>query len=280
MKIGFIDKYLDEWHANNLPTWLRDETDEIEAIYCWESMPSPNEGGIDGRKWAENQNAIYCETEEEVIEKSDVLIVLAPNYPEDHEVLCDKALRSGKFTYVDKTFAPTVEAAKRMIDKAKANNTPMFTTSALRYSKEHEGVSSENIATYSSRGPGPLEMYSIHQIEPMVKYMGTNPESVMFIGTEDSPAYVVKFADGRFATAAHFDWECPFNISIKYSDDKPATYITECTDFFPMFVKDLVRFFKTGESSVDFKQTLAVIAIREAILKAKDMPGEWVKTSL
>ena len=30
MKVGFIDKYLDEWHANNLPKWLNDETDELE----------------------------------------------------------------------------------------------------------------------------------------------------------------------------------------------------------------------------------------------------------
>ncbi len=48
MKIGFIDKYLDEWHANKLPTWLRDETDDIEEIYAYEMMPSPNDGGISG----------------------------------------------------------------------------------------------------------------------------------------------------------------------------------------------------------------------------------------
>ena len=50
MKIGLIDKYLDEWHANNLPTWLRDETDDIEEIYAYEMMPSPNDGGISGEQ--------------------------------------------------------------------------------------------------------------------------------------------------------------------------------------------------------------------------------------
>jgi len=280
MKIGFIDKYLDEWHANNLPTWLREETDEIEAIYAYETMPSPNEGGIDGKQWAKNQNAIYCDTMEEVIEKSDVLIVLAPNYPEEHESLADMALKSGKITYVDKTFAPDPQTAKRMIQTAKEHNTPMFTSSALRFSKEFAGVSKENIATFSMRGPGPLGMYSIHQIEPIVTFMGDNPDAVMFIGTEDSPAYVVRYPGNRFATGAHFDWECPFNVSIKYSDDKPAAYITECTEFFPGFVKQLVKFFKDGVSPVDFNQTLAVIAIREAAIKGKDKPGEWIEINL
>lgn len=280
MKIGFIDKFLDEWHANNLPTWLREETDEIEAIYAYEVMPSPNDGGIDGKTWAKKHSAIYCDTMEEVIEKSDCLIVLAPNHPEDHEELADKALRSGKITYIDKTFAPGVDSAKRMIQKAKEHGTPMFTSSALRFSKEFVNISKENIATFSMRGPGPLGMYSIHQIEPIVKFMGSNPEAVMFIGTEESPAYVVSFPGGRFATAAHFDWECPFNVSIKYSDDKPAAYVTKCTDFFPGFVTELVKFFKTGVSPVDFDQTVAVIAIREAIMKGKEKTGQWIDIKL
>ncbi len=279
MKIGFIDKYLDEWHANNLPIWLRDETD-VEAIYAYEMMPSPNEGGISGKEWAEKFDATLCDTIEEVIEKSDYLIVLAPNFPETHEELSDLPLKSGKPTYVDKTFAPDAETAKRIIEKAKKYNTPMFSTSALRYAKEHAGISNENIATMSSRGPGPLGMYSIHQIEPIVKFMGTEPEAVMFMGDVDNPGYVVRFKGNRWATAQHFDWECPFNISIKYSDDKPAAYITECTEFFPGFVTELVKFFKTGEIPVDYNETLAVIAIREAVIKAKDTPGEWVNVNM
>ena len=118
MKIGFIDKYLDEWHANHLPEWLRDATN-VEEIYCYEQMPSPHEGGISGKEWAQQHSAILCDSIEEVIEKSDFLIVLAPNYPESHEELCDLPLRSGKPTYVDKTFAPDKEMARKLIELAK-----------------------------------------------------------------------------------------------------------------------------------------------------------------
>lgn len=277
MKIGFIDKYLDEWHANNLPGWLRDETD-VEAIYAYEMMPFEN--GISGKEWAEKYDAILCDTIEEVVEKSDVLIVLAPSFPEIHEELCDIPLKSGKPTYVDKTFAPDAESARRLIEKAKQYNTPLFTTSALRYSNELPTINKENIETLSLRGPGPLLMYCIHYIEQMVCLMGKEPESVMFTGTVDSPGYVVKFKGNRWAMAQHFDWECPFNLAVKYSDDKPAVYVNECTDFFPGFVTTLVEFFKSAKNPVDYDETLAVIAIRYTLLKAKDTPGEWLKIEM
>lgn len=201
MKIGFIDKYLNEWHADNLPGWLRDETDEIEAIYGWEMMPTPVEGGLPGREWAKKHGVIYCDTIDEVIEKSDCLIVLAPSAPELHEELSDKALRSGKPTYIDKSFAPDVDSAKRMIQKAMDFQTPMFSTSALRFTKELADFDRKDIVNLSMRGPGLLEMYCIHHIEPIVMLMGTEPESVMFLGTPQCPGYVIRFKDGRYATS-------------------------------------------------------------------------------
>ncbi|MBQ4528883.1 MAG: hypothetical protein II998_12525 [Clostridia bacterium] len=278
MKIGLIDKYLDEWHANNLPTWLRDETDDVEEIYAYEMMPSPNDGGISGEEWAKEHGAILCNTIEEVVEKSDVLIVLAPSFPETHEEICDLPLRSGKLTYVDKTFAPDVEAAKRLIAKAKEHNTPMFSTSALRFSTQLKALNKENVATVSSRGPGPLEMYCIHQIEPSVVLMGNSPEAVMFIGTEEKPAYVIRFSGNKFVTCHQFGWEGKFDIAVGYSDGKESVCTGECTDFFENFTTELVKFFKTGKPPVDYKDTLAVIAIRETLLKSKNTPGVWVQT--
>lgn len=128
------------------------------------------------------------------------------------------------------------------------------------------------------RGPGLLEMYCIHHIEPIVMLMGTEAESVMFLGTPQCPGYVIRFKDGRYATSHHFDFKRPFSISVKYAGDKPAGYIDDCkeSDYFQGFVTALVKFFQTGISPVDFKETIAVIAIRETLLRAKDTPGVWV----
>ncbi|MDZ4197913.1 MAG: hypothetical protein U1E27_01360 [Kiritimatiellia bacterium] len=40
-KIGFIDLFIDEWHANNYPKLIRESRfkDEIEVALAWEEAP-------------------------------------------------------------------------------------------------------------------------------------------------------------------------------------------------------------------------------------------------
>ena len=36
MKVGFIDYFLDEWHANNYPEWIKDMSNgRYEVAYAW-----------------------------------------------------------------------------------------------------------------------------------------------------------------------------------------------------------------------------------------------------
>ena len=102
-KIGFIDYFLDEWHANNYPKMIKEQSNgEYEVCYAWAKIDSPI-GGMTSKEWSEKYNIELLDTMEEVIEKSDVLIVLSPNNPEMHEELCLLPLRSGKRVYIDKT---------------------------------------------------------------------------------------------------------------------------------------------------------------------------------
>ena len=124
IKVGFIDYYLDEWHANNYVHMLHDYSNgEVEAVYAWAEIDSP-EGGLTTDAWCEKYGLTRMMTQEELIEKSDVLLVLAPRDPKKHEELANLALRSGKRCYVDKTFAPDHFAAKRMLDLAEQSGTP------------------------------------------------------------------------------------------------------------------------------------------------------------
>ena len=53
IKVGFIDYYLDEWHANNYVHMLRDYSNgEVEAVYAWAEIDSP-EGGLTTDAWPE-----------------------------------------------------------------------------------------------------------------------------------------------------------------------------------------------------------------------------------
>lgn len=284
-KIGLIDYYLDNWHATNLPGWLDNETHgEYKICYAWGSFnPDGSESGKECTKpskvWCDEHNIELATSAAEVVEKSDVLMVLAPNNPEQHEILCREALASGKPTYVDKTFAPDILTAKRIFDMARVGNTPMFSSSALRFSSELKDMNREGIRVISSRGPGSYEIYSIHQIEMLVALMGPGVKRVMAIGTETAPALVIEFSGERFATMGHFGWECPFNLAITY-DNSENVIIGQCTSYFPNFVHELVDFFERGDIKVPETETMAVIGIREKGLEALKNPGVWINYEL
>ena len=52
IKIGFIDYFLDEWHANKYPAWFREASEklgeELAVSYAWAELDAPPAGGKDG----------------------------------------------------------------------------------------------------------------------------------------------------------------------------------------------------------------------------------------
>ncbi len=280
-KIGIIDHYLDNWHANHLPEWLENETHgEYQICYAWGSyspndgdMPPEREAGRSSDTWCQAYGVELCDGPADVVKKSDVIMVLAPNTPQQHIELSKDALASGKRTYIDKTFATDVEMAKTIFAMAEAGNTPMFSTSALRFSTELRDVPREGIRTLQSRGGGVYQIYAIHQLEMIVVLMGTAAKRVMAIGTEESPQLIVEFEGGRWASWGHFN--CDFGMAIGY-DGGNKLVVPKFSDYFPNFVHELIDFFETGALKAQKDETLAVIGIREAGLKALQNAGTWV----
>lgn len=118
------------------------------------------------------------------LKKSDVPVVLLPDNPEMHEKLCGVPLRSGKYVYIDKNFAPTRDAAVRMFEKADAFGTKCRSSSAPGFSSELDRIDVSGIDAIYSEGPGEFEMYIIHQIEPVIRLMGSAAKRAMYIGTD------------------------------------------------------------------------------------------------
>lgn len=273
-KIGFIDYYLDEWHANNYPDFIKNLSDgRYEVCYAYGKIDSPI-GGMTNEEWSKQHNIPLLDSIEEVIEKSDLLIVLSPDNPEMHEELTDLPLKSGKLVYIDKTFAPDKETAIRIFKNAEEHNTPCFSSSALRFVTELKDVDKSKIYKIYSEGPGTYEMYSIHQIEPIVMLMDCPAKRVMGLGNPEHPSLIIEFEDGRFVQM-HQGFETPFRISTTNEDDNIITDYPIKSNFFELFMRALVEFFDTGIAPVSHEQTIEVIAIREAGLKALNQPFTW-----
>lgn len=276
-KIGFVDYYLDEWHANNYPQFIKQAAGrEFEVAYVYGEIDSPK-GGLSTDEWCRKFGVKKCDTIDEVVEKSDVIIVLSPDNPERHWDLCQKPLASGKRVYVDKTFALSKKIAQGLVDHAKAHNTPFFSTSALRFSDELKGYNKEGICFISSRGPGNFDTYAIHQIEPIVILMGSKVTRVMSVGAGKYESLVIEFEGGRRAVMSHYGWTgIDFSMTVNYNDGK-TTVIPTMSNYFPNFIKEMCDFFKTGEVKADPAETVAIMGIIEAGNKAVQTPGVWVE---
>lgn len=276
-KIGFIDYYLDEWHANNYPQMIKEAAgDELTVAYAYAEIDSPK-GGLTTDAWCEKFGVERVDTIDELIEKSDCIIVLSPDNPERHLDLCRKPLSSGKLCYVDKTFAPTKKIAEEIVQIALDHNTPFFSTSALRFADELKDIRKDGITFINGKGPGVFEIYTIHQLEPIVILMGSDVRRVMSIGTKEAPAILVEFSGDRRAVFSLFnDWRVDFGFNIAYEDGTFGV-INTMSNYFPNFIKEMCDFFKTGEVKADYHETVAIMGIIEASAKALKTPLTWVE---
>lgn len=274
LKIGFIDYYLDEWHAHNYPKLFKEHSNGSCEVCCvWGKIDAPN--GVTNKEYAEKYDVELVETIEEVIEKSDCLVVLSPDNPEMHEELCKLALKSEKPVYVDKTFAPDKGAAQRIFEIADKHNTKCWSSSALGFADELDMINTDDIIRLQTAGGGSAEIYSIHQIEPIVKLMKTKAKRLMGVGDEKYPAVVIEFEDGRYANM----YQCNnsgFEISVVNRENMITKYDI-VSDFFGNLICAIIAFFEKGTVPVSHERTVEVIAIREAVLKAVKKPGTWIE---
>lgn len=278
-KIGFVDYYISEWHANSYPAWIKVANEALgtdyEVAYAYTEIDKSPVDGVTTDEWCEKFGAEKCETIEELCEKSDVVMILAPTNPETHLRLAEKVLKFGKRTYIDKTFAPDYETAEKIFAIAKENGTPFFSTSALRFAAELDSFKDmKDIKSIIVSGPGSnFPEYIIHLTEMLVKIFPAVPEKLMVEKTGLTNECTLLYKGGEKAKLI-FSPHYPYTV---YADNGETGLQTPiASDFFPVLLKDIVNFFETGNISFDTNQTLYCMKIRGALIKGSENIGEWI----
>lgn len=268
-KIGIIDYYLSEWHANNYPAWIKKAAEKLgydfEIAYAWAELDTSPLDGVTTEEWCEKFGIEKCSTIEELSEKSDYIMILAPTNPETHLGYAKVALKYGKNTYIDKTFAPDLKTAEEIFALGKKYNTKFFSSSALRYSDELTDLAGKMKFAAIRGGGSNAPEYIIHQVEMLVKCLGIGAESVSVKQNLDQYYATVKYADEREGTL-HFAPCLDFSV-IAAGEDGNSQQIIPASPFFDNLLEDVLRFFTTGEYSFDTKETLEVMKIREMFIK-------------
>ena len=272
-KLGFIDLFIDEWHANNYPAWIKTPRrgTEFELAYAWEKAP---QNGRPLEKWCADFGVTPLKSMEEVVEKSDAVFVLAPSNPEVHRELAEIPLKSGKPVFVDKPFAPSKADAEAMFELAAKHNTPLMSSSALRFSTELDAYRNKPGTTYMETTGGGRSFweYSIHQIEMIVSVLGTGAKRIMQCGANDVEHMVIQYEDDRRASVTYTP-NAPFTTRLVHEGKMIVN--PQCSDFFPILLSEILDFFATGKSPIDTAQTIEIAALVAAGIKALEAKNVW-----
>ena len=272
-KLGFIDLFIDEWHANNYPAWIKTARrgTEFELAYAWEKAP---QNGRPLEKWCADFGVTPLKSMEEVVEKSDAVFVLAPSNPEVHRELAEIPLKSGKPVFVDKPFAPSKADAEAMFELAAKHNTPLMSSSALRFSPELDAYRNKPGTTYMETTGGGRSFweYSIHQIEMIVSVLGTGAKRIMQCGANDVEHMVIQYEDDRRASVTYTP-NAPFTTRLVHEGKMIVN--PQCSDFFPILLSEILDFFATGKSPIDTAQTIEIAALVAAGIKALEAKNVW-----
>lgn len=277
--IGFVDYYINEWHANNYVGWIKEAAEKLgedfEVKYAWAELEKDPREGMTTDEWCDKYGVQKCESVDELCEKSDYIIVLAPSNPETHLRYAEAVLKYKKNTYIDKTFAPDFDTATKIFDIAKKHGTKFFSSSALRYAPELENTKGA-VSMVTTGGGWLFDEYLIHQVEMIVKTLGMAPKKVKTDSFDNGEKTVyVEFASGKQGKMMYAP-DNSFTVDVKFSDGK--TYAEKVNDgvIFAELIKDMIRFFISGETSFNTSETLVVSLVREAAIKSNVNGGEWV----
>ena len=178
----------------------------------------------------------------------------------------------GKRTYIDKTFAPDFETAKKIFDLGKEYHAPFFSSSALRYSAALADLKNPKSVTTFGGGSN-FEEYIVHQAEMVIASLKRKPLSIRVEAQGKQYISTVKL-DGASATMIYSP-ELSYAMSSE-NENGERVYKTSGKGHFPTLIEDILRFFETGEFSFDTNETLDVMKLREAAIKGTLADGQWL----
>jgi len=280
LKIGIADYYLDNWHANYFPGFLREaakkygiDADIVSAYaYC------ERQGGVSTDQWCAGQNIRRAASMAEMLEEVDAVMVIAADNSAWHPPVSREPLASGKPVFVDKTFAPDVRTAKEMFQWAEAHGTPVFSSSAQRYCQsilDYQHRHPEKPRFMSTVGPHDLDNYAVHQLEPIVAVMGRDIQRVKCFTAGDAvTVMLMDYGDGRMASFTQTpNPYAEFNFMVS---DGSAGERLDSSDYYINTMHAILQFFESGQPPVPREDTLTVLALIEAAKKGRQQPDCWI----
>ena len=251
IKIGFVDYYLDEWHASNYPEFFKRAAQklgiECSIVGALATLDkSPRDNGKTTDEWCAEHNIPRFDDIDKLASVCDAFLIFSPDNPEQHYSLAKMVLPYGKRTFIDKTFAESEADARAIIELAKEYNTPMYSTSSLRYATEvEEAQGMRDISVHGTYKD--MKDYLVHTGEMVVSILGTGIASLECDIDDKTYIFNVKYQDGKTARVEMFP-KCPFKVNEKLVE----------SDYFGRQIENILKFFNGEAPTVNNDEMIEV----------------------
>jgi len=193
-------------------------------------------------------------------------------------------LKAHKQLFIDKPMAGSLADVKEIFREAKAQDAPVFSSSALRFGKDTQAVSHGSIGKVEyAETYGPCEIephhpdlfwYGVHGVESLFTVMGTGCETVQRGTTTDGKIEVVGIWSG--GRKGVYREDKGFHGLAK--GEKGEAPIGSFNGYQPL-VAEIMKFFQTGVTPVRPEETLEIFAFMEAADRSKAEGGAAIKLS-
>lgn len=189
--------------------------------------------------------------------------------------------KAGKPVFIDKPVAASLKDVIAIYEAAKQFHVPVFSSSSLRYIPDAEEIFKGKYGkvlgadvyspAYLEKTHPDLFWYGIHGVELLYTIMGTGCKNVIRVSTQDTDIVVGTWEDQRIGNfrglrAGKLDYG-----GTVYAENGIVTLGT-----FPGYnplLQQIIKFFETGKSPVDPKDTLEIYAFMEAADESKRKGG-------
>lgn len=197
-----------------------------------------------------------------------------------------QVMEAGKTMFIDKPVAASLEDTIAIMEASDEYNTPIFSSSSLRYIDNAREIRYENkiggvtgVDAYSTaileESHPDLFWYGIHGVEILFTVLGTGCRSLTRRKTEGTDIVVGQWDGGRMATFRGIrDGRTGYG-GTAFGTDEILT-LGPYTGYRPL-VTEILEFFRTGISPVDLEETLEIYAFMEAADESKRRDGDSVE---
>jgi len=224
---------------------------------------------------------------EALLAKVDVVLLESVD-GRPHLAQATPVLKAGKRMFVDKPLAASLDDARRIAQLARETNTPIFSTSSVRFHPDIPRVRNDksigevtrvqaNYALNMVPFHPDLFYYGIHGVEALYAVMGRGCDRLTRKAAPDNDVTTCVWKDGRVGVYNALLQKADAKQPVLVVTGSKGTTSTGAPSNYDGLIAEIAQFFHSGKPPVDLAETLEIIQFMTAAQISKEKGGVEVR---